>query len=143
MHNVMNMHQSQAGEYIHTNLSLCPIVVALSLRSLELIKWTAEHGCQQGFRLVDKVSSKWQTFGRRVKIEHNKLKALEDQYRDPARCWLEVMEHWLNGGGNREYPVTWDGLYALLEDVEFSEVAKELKKAVSSPATHPLASVPR
>ena len=46
-------------------------------------------------------------------------------------CLLRVIQHWLDGGSESEYPVTWVGLYRLLEDAECAEIAKELRKAVS------------
>ena len=46
-------------------------------------------------------------------------------------CLLKVIQHWLDGGGASEYPITWVGLYSLLEDAECAEIAKELRKAVS------------
>ena len=46
--------------------------------------------------------------------------------KDPSSCWNRVMQHWLNGG----YPVSWEGLYCLLEDVQCATVAEELRKAV-------------
>lgn len=111
----------------------------LSLASLELIKWQDPHGHEQTFRLVDKVSSKWRIFGFRVSLEPDQLRAWEMQFQlDAARCWCEVMRHWLKKGGTRDYPKTWDGLYKMLSDVQYSEVAKELKEAVTSPVvTHP------
>ena len=46
-------------------------------------------------------------------------------------CIRRITKHWLDGGGASEYPVTWDGLYSLLEDAECAEIAKQLRKAVS------------
>lgn len=47
---------------------------------------------------------------------------------EAARCWMKVMQFWLMEGEATGYPVTWEGLYDMLEDVQYSEVAKELKK---------------
>ena len=41
------------------------------------------------------------------------------------------MEFWLEGRAREEYPATWDGLHCLLQDAEYSEVARELKTALS------------
>lgn len=50
-----------------------------------------------------------------------------------AKCWMKVMNHWLDRGGILpNYPTTWEGLYVLLEDVEYSEVAEKLKKINSA-----------
>lgn len=40
------------------------------------------------------------------------------------------MEYWLNGVGKDRYPPTWEGLYMLLEDAQYEQVAEELKKTV-------------
>ena len=45
-------------------------------------------------------------------------------------CWTKVMQHWLNGVGKDRYPPTWEGLYMLLEDAEYPQVAEDLKKVV-------------
>ena len=50
--------------------------------------------------------------------------------RNIAECWMKVMEYWLQGIPN--YPATWEGLYELLEDVDFHEVAMKLKEVVAS-----------
>lgn len=111
------------------------IVAPLSLTSLELIKWRDQHGHERTFRLVDKVSSKWRAFGSRVSLEPDQLEAWETRFqRDSTRCWCMIMQHWLNRGGTHDYPKTWDGLYKMLRDVQCSEVANELKEAVTSPA---------
>ena len=48
---------------------------------------------------------------------------------DAARCWMKIMQCWLNGESD-EYPPSWEGLYTLLEDVGYPAVATELKTAV-------------
>lgn len=51
---------------------------------------------------------------------------------------MKVMQFWLMEGEATGYPVTWEGLYDMLEDVQYSEVAKELKKVVSAAKKQPL-----
>ena len=103
---------------------------ALSSLSLNLLKWKDEQGRQQTFRLVDRVSSKWKQFGLLLGLEPNQLDALKlDNPGQTAMCWNIVMEHWRKGD-SVQYPPTWEGLYTLLEDMEFSRFADELKEAV-------------
>ena len=80
--------------------------------------------------------------GTLLDFEVDQLDAWDTQYRvDANMCLLRVIQHWLDGGSESEYPVTWDGFYSLLEDAECAEIAKELRKAVSlavpPPAPHP------
>ena len=103
----------------------------ISLKLLNLIKWTDERGEEQTFRLVNRVSLKWESFGYRLDLPQNMLGAWRDEcLNNSARCWCKVMHHWLTGGDTPDYPVTWDGLYVMLKDVEYSEEARELREAV-------------
>ena len=62
----------------------------------------------------------------------NDLEALDAQHRGNASlCWNAVMEDWLNEEDEGEYPATWEGLYRLLSDVGFSNVACSLQEAVA------------
>ena len=50
----------------------------------------------------------------------------------PAKdCCEKVLSHWLDHPPPH-YPVTWKGLYTLLNDSELSEAANELRVAVDN-----------
>ena len=103
----------------------------ISLKLLNLIKWRDERGEEQKFRLVNRVSSRWESFGYRLDLPQNMLDAWREEcHHISARCWCKVMHHWLTGGDTPDYPATWDGLYEMLEDVEYFEVARQLREAV-------------
>ena len=105
----------------------------ISLKLLNLIKWRDESGKEQKFRLVSRVSSRWESFGYRLDLPQNMLDAWREEcLNNSARCWLKVMHHWLTGGDTPDYPATWDGLYEMLEDVEYFEMAQQLREAVLS-----------
>ena len=79
---------------------------------------------------MKKVSANWNGFGVLLGLDCNELDELRLDYPgQTAACWNKVMDHWRKG--NSAYPPTWDGLYSLLDDMEYSEYAIELKKAVS------------
>ncbi len=105
----------------------------LTLEALILFKWNDEQGLERTFSLIDKVSARWRDFGHRLGLSENLLQAMEVQYLgDASKCWTAVMDKWLSGEGvDKYYPVTWKGLYSLLNYVGFEEVTKSLKKAVS------------
>ena len=110
-------------------LSLCA-AVPLSLNALTLLKWRDASECEQRLSLVDEVSFGWITFGLRVGLKMDRLKAWEKQYHeDTTRCWLEVMEHWLNKEGTDDYPAMWEGLHTLLKDAGHPKVAHTLEAA--------------
>ena len=98
-----------------------------------LFKWRDQNGREHEFHLVDKVSSKWTTFGSLLNFEQNQLDALQMDFpHDTSRRWQKVMGHWIETGGRGcRYPVTWDGLCSMLEDVKCFQVAKDLKRALA------------
>ena len=107
-----------------------------SLKSLGLITWKDKFGHEQKFQLVSEVSVKWKEFGLRLGMTLNDLEALEREYRGNAKdIWNKVMDHWLAGKAARDYPVSWEGLYSLLRDVELSETANQLEKAINELCT--------
>ena len=81
---------------------------------------------------MNRVSARWREFGILLDISMNQLDAWEEQHRGIASsCWSRVVEHWLNGGGTHSYPDSWDGLYSLLEDVGYLDIAETMKEAVT------------
>ena len=87
----------------------------------------------------------WMEFGLAVGLDSNMLKAWEAQYRgDATRCWLELMKWWLNGNGNDNYPVTWEGVYSLLKDAHYENIAHKLQRAVGDvPIVRPVVPPPK
>ena len=114
------------------SLSLFVTALPFSLANLLLMKWKDVDGNEHTFSLLDKVSSEWQRVGIMLGITMNKLKGWDRQhFRDVTMCWGELMEHWKNSGGTSNYPPSWDGLYKLLCDIQYSKIAENMKKAVN------------
>ena len=109
------------------------VAIPLSINTLTLLKWKDQHGCMKKFKLITKVSSKWRDFGIRLSHELDQLEAWAEECRGvSSRCWCRVMNYWITENDSPDYPATWSGLFLVLEDVEYSEVAAELKKALAS-----------
>ena len=102
------------------------------MKYLRCIVWT-EQGKIHTFKLMEKVSTKWRDIGYQIDLTKNTIDGYAIKHgNDPERCWDEVMSKWCEDGqGSDEYPVTWDGLYQLLKDVEAAQVAEQLEKAVA------------
>ena len=82
---------------------------------------------------MERVSSKWESFGILLEICTDQLESWRQEcLGNTARCWNKVMGQWLAGGGTSDYAATWEGLYLLLEDVASGEVARELKHMVET-----------
>ena len=87
---------------------------------------------KQEFKLVERVSAKWRKLGVMIGLTPNNLDAIRDDRRSVEACWEDVMQRWLDGQGQKSYPIMWEGLYRLLKDIACPQVAKELKAAVKA-----------
>lgn len=110
------------------------------MSTLTLLKWKDQNGETQKFELIKLVSARWKDFGIRLQQTINDLDGLEMQYmRDFKLCWCKVMQVWLDDLGTSNYPASWKGVMTLLEDVSYTQVARELENtlAMISPPTQP------
>ena len=99
---------------------------------LHLIKWNDKYGDKCEFRLVNFVCARWEDFGLFLDVPRNQLDAWKGQENsDAKKCWNRVMDDWLTRGGTSDYPVTWEGIFTLLEDVGFSKAIEDLKIALA------------
>jgi hypothetical protein len=80
------------------------------------------------FFLTQKIGSSWMTIGTRIGIESDILTSISEG-KDNEKALSEVLRKWLsNAGGypnHEEYPLSWQGLYNLLEDSGRVEDAKQ------------------
>lgn len=124
---------------MEVSLAICFITfflhnIDLDSSSLNFLKFEDEKGQKQLFCLAKEVSANWFDFGLILGIKRKQLDAWDAQYRgDASKCWNRVMEHWLDKGGSRDYPATWEGLITLLNDLGFEQLAKTLKCAIFGP----------
>lgn len=105
-------------------------------KELHLLKWIDERGQKQSFSLAQResVCKKWLDFGILLGISMATLKTWERETAgDTTACWRMVMEYWIHSGVAEDYPVTWQGLITLLEDVKCLSEAEELGKIVLPP----------
>ena len=104
-----------------------------ALKDLQLLKWTSPDGVVHRYRLINHVSAKWKKFGQLISLTENKMENwAKDSETDNEGRWVKVMEAWLEGQGQDAYPPTWQGLFEMLEDVQFGGVVPALKEAVES-----------
>ena len=95
--------------------------------NLSVIRWKNEHGEVLKFKLKSVVFHKWRKIGNLV-CTRQQLDVWAKEKDAESSCEA-VFSHWLDHP-HPYYPVTWQGLYELLDDSELSEAAADLKKAV-------------
>lgn len=99
------------------------------MKYLHLISWKEDQHVHK-FELVNRVSAKWREFGIQLGLQTNTLDGYSKETLKVTECWEKVMQNWLDGQGAENYPVKWEGLYRLLEDVGVPQVAIDFEKAV-------------
>ena len=79
---------------------------------------------------MQSVSPEWRKLGDLIGLLDSQQQALLVKHRDDIQlCCRDVFIHWMKNPPP-DYPVTWEGLYELLDDLEFSQLAKTLKEAI-------------
>ena len=80
--------------------------------------------------MIRSIKYKWHEMGRLLG-RGDELEAISMKHqKDPESCCIDLLQKWLNGGCSSEYPVNWDGLLELLNDLDFNNLAEELKNAL-------------
>ena len=99
------------------------------LGDVDLITW--RDGSEIGkFRLINLIIGKCDKISNQFNIPRALYSGWEKQKQGSQdEICHTVLQHWLDSGTGR-YPITWNGLIEVLEDVQLGEVAKQLKTAL-------------
>ena len=110
----------------------------LTTSHLQLIRYgTASN--KQNLRLLQRLAPEWRRVGQILGLPSAVIQSIENlgSGRSPEDCVFQVFVRWLENAPQlpsySQYPLTWRGLYNLLQDSEHGEAASELKVALSSP----------
>ena len=95
----------------------------------ELCIAVTNHPTGKRFNLSDHISGSWKTIGLTLGMEFNVLTSIERNRYDDAERLMTVFKRWLeNAAGlphHARYPLSWQGLNTLLEDIGKMETAKQ------------------
>ncbi len=97
-----------------------------------MLEWTDTDGQSQTqtLRVRDEMSVKWEEVGDLLELTPDRLQGIDSQRRGDVRlCCRDVLVDWIKNGSPR-YPLNWEGLLKLLEDLELSSTANTLKLAL-------------
>ncbi len=76
----------------------------------------------------------WQSIGYRLELGAAPLENIKQKSDDNVQRCSEVFNCWITSNGHRDYPLTWDGLFELLLDVDRSTAVEKLKQALAKTA---------
>jgi len=111
---------------IVTNIILYPTEFSLDIKHLKLLKKK-----NRRLYLIKEMASKWKDAGYQLDLSLGEIKKIEkDQQGDCYECCSSVMQTWLERG-SKEYPMNWDGVLELLEDLELLNLVKKLQEMLS------------
>ena len=104
---------------------------------LGLLKWKDENGTIKELKIYSRVAHKWNQVATLLGFDHGQIESIKnnppfndlDRVQTVFRQWFENATKLPNAS---KYPKSWQGLINLLEDVELSEVAKELCRALAN-----------
>ena len=104
-----------------------------NLGNLTVIVWTNREGKQEYFRLQELLCDKWILIGDLLHIPRSRLDAWKNEHHhgDPLDCIGLVLTYWLENG-SPTYPVSWEGVYELLDDAELTNFVAPLKEAIEN-----------
>ena len=111
---------------------MLPLILELNAakptpKNLFLIEWRNEKGETERLRIKQKICNRWKYIGDLLEIPEAVLESWNTKHKeDSLKCIDSVMSHWLQHPTD-DYPVSWEGLKKLLQDVELSEVAKDIE----------------
>ena len=85
-------------------------------------------------RIKESICYKWKELGILLEIPTALILNWEMKYnRDSVECCNSVFIHWLDKNNPcKSYPRSWNGVYSLLQDVGFDQVAAELQEALDN-----------
>ena len=82
-------------------------------------------------KVIKGVADKWKQFAMRLHFEFNDIRRIEkDNHHQQVDACLNVVGEWLSGEGRQ--PVTWRTLITVLNEIELSELAKDLEAALKT-----------
>ena len=105
--------------------------VPFEMSYLELLK-KGNQNPPQRLRVIERICLKWRDMGTLLGVDHAALGVIKNERQGAKDCCYGILEKWFDNGSKR-YPLDWGGMLELLDDLEMSGVAKELREMISVP----------
>ena len=102
---------------------------SLSISNLIRLRWT-DKGQARILKIREKISPRWEEAGDLLGLTIERLQGIRIQrLGDVGMCCRDILVDWLHENQG-DYPVTWEGMVQLLEDMELSAAAQQLQNAL-------------
>ena len=101
------------------------------MKNLTLITRTDRNQSRQPIQLIDEISSQWKTVGDLLGLSTGQINAIEKNcHYQVQECCREIMAEWLNNSTKYTYKGNWEGFLQLLEDLNLSTIAQDLRDII-------------
>ena len=115
---------------------LSNLVPSLSISKLTRLIYADQNGKPQILKICEEISCKWEKVGDLLGLTTERLKGISMQpYGGPKMFCRDVLLDWLHDNQGF-YPTTWEGVVALLEDIDCTSVTAILKKNFNISGQH-------
>ena len=110
----------------------------LSTKLLSLIKWIPDGETnERKMKIAETIAPKWRRLAVMIEISDAQITNIQNpgSGKTPERCLYDILRIWQESSGvegSNEYSYSWDGLRGLLNDIEYSVLADDLREALSS-----------
>ena len=102
---------------------------SLTISNLTCLRWT-DKGQTRILKVREKISPRWEEAGDLLGLTSECLKGIDIHRRgDVGMSCRDVLVYWLHENLSG-YPATWEGVVQLLEDMDLSAAAQQLKNAL-------------
>ena len=98
------------------------------MKSLTKIRWTDSKMQIHEMHLIEIISPHWKKASDLLGLNPSHTRRIEMNHHSVVDCCREVMAQWLSAADEAyNYSKTWEGLYQLLQDMELSTIAENLR----------------
>ena len=102
-----------------------------TMKNLTIIKKTDHRKQVHQLRLIEQMSPHWKKASDLLGLPPDHTNRIEKSHHAVEDCCREIMAQWLaHADGMYNYTTTWEGMCQLLEDMELSTIAENLRLIV-------------
>ncbi len=95
--------------------------------NLNLLKIKDEGDTLRKVSVIDRVCHKWKKIAALLGFDHLVIGCEREYNHNPQDCCYSIFKEWINCGC-KDYPPSYEGLFVLLDDLEFGVLLDTIKK---------------
>ena len=81
--------------------------------------------------MINTVAAQWIKLAIALEFDYNTIEAVKSNHSEAELSCIAILSRWMNGEGQQ--PATWETFIQALEDADYLNLAKDLKRELGSP----------